>query len=163
MAGQPLIIEPVNMPRLLEDLMVNLGPAADAKGIVLGGIVREPAQDVPHISADASVLREVFSNLLENAVKHNGSGTAVTAEVRQQGNGLLVRIADTGKGISPELLSHLSEKGGSNYRPRETKGGGMGLYLCKLLVELHGGEIAVKSVEGKGTEFHVLLPLRRTQ
>lgn len=163
MAGQPLKIEPVNIPRLLEELMVNLGPAADAKGIVLGGIIRRSVQDISHISVDASALREVFSNLLENAVKHNVSGTEVTAEVRQQDNHLLVRIADTGKGISPELLSHIFEKGGSNYRPQKTRGGGMGLYLCKLLVEMHGGEITVKSVEGKGTEFHVLLPLRRTQ
>jgi len=163
MAGQPLIMEPVNVPRLLEELMVNLGPAADAKGIVLGGIIRGPLRDVPLISGDASALREVFSNLLENAVKHNGTGTEVTAEVRQRDNQLLVRIADTGKGVSPELLSNLFEKGGSNYRPQKTKGGGMGLYLCKLLVELHGGEIAIKSVEGKGTEFHILLPLRRMQ
>ena len=163
MAGQPLIIEPVNVPRLLEDLMVNLGPAADAKGIVLGGIVGGPMQNVPHISGDASALREMFSNLLENAVKHNSTGTEVTAEVRQQDNRLLVRIADTGKGLSPEVLSQLFDRASPNYHPRVTKGGGMGLYLCKLLVELHNGEIAVTSVEGKGTEFRILLPLRRTQ
>jgi signal transduction histidine kinase len=163
MAGQPLVIEPVNVPQLLESLMVNLGPAADAKGIILGGIVQGPVQDIPHISGDASALREVFSNLLENAVKHNGPGTEVTAEARQQDNRLLVRIADNGKGIPAEILGHLFAKGSQNYHPRVTKGSGIGLYLCKLLVDLHGGEIAVKSVEGRGTEFRISLPLRRTK
>ena len=162
MAGQRLVLEPVNVPRLLEDLMVDLGPAAEAKGIVLGGIVNSVG-DVGHISGDVSALREVFSNLLENAVKHNGEGTEITAEVRQQDDRLLVRIADTGKGMPPEVLSRLFEKGGLDYRPQMTKGTGMGLFLCKLLVELQGGEITATSVEGKGTEFRISLPLRRAE
>lgn len=153
--------EPANVPRLLEDLMVDLGPAADAKGIVLGGIVSDLGHGVPHISADPMALREVFSNLLENAVKHNGPGTEITAEVKQQDNRLLVRIADNGKGMSREALRTIFEKGSRNYRPGAARGTGMGLYLCKLLVELHGGEITADSGDGGGTEFRITLPLRR--
>ncbi len=163
MTRQPLVIEPVNVARMLEDLMVDLGPAADARGIFLGGVVAGSTRDAAYVSGDASVLREVFSNLLENAVRHNEPGTEVKAEVRQQDGDLLVRIADTGKGIRPEVLSGLFDGVGPSYRPQMTKGSGMGLYLCKLLVELHGGQITASTEAGKGTEFRILLPLRRTR
>lgn len=162
MAEQPLVIEPVNIPRLLEDLMVDLGPAADARGILLGGVVKDLSQDSNYVSGDASALREVFSNLLENAVKHNGQGTEITADVKQDSDNLVVRISDTGKGIPSKTLSNLFEKASPNYRPKMTRGTGMGLYLCKLLVELHGGSIEASAIEGKGTEFRITLPLRRT-
>jgi signal transduction histidine kinase len=163
MAEQPLVIEPVNVPRLLEDIMVNLGPAADAKGIVLGGLINKAGQDANYISCDALALREVFSNLLENSIRHNGPGTEITAEVKQQDSNLLVRIIDNGKGIPQEILSHLFEKGTKSYHPRMTRGTGTGLYLCKVLVQLHGGQITAETVEGKSTEFRILLPLRRTR
>ena len=92
MTGQPLVMEPVNVPRLLENLMVDLGPAADAKGLLLGGIVSNSGQDIPHISADPLALKEVFSNLMENAIKHNGAGTEVTAEVKREASKLVVRM-----------------------------------------------------------------------
>ncbi len=163
MSDQPLVMEPVNVPGLLEDLMIDMAPAADARGIVLGSAIDKTAQDAPHTSADPLALREAFSNLLENAIRHNGRGAEVTAEVRQQHDRLLVRIADNGKGMSQEALATLFEKGGRKYRPGAARGTGMGLYLCKLLVELHGGEIRANSEEGKGTEFRISLPIRRTQ
>ena len=162
MAEQPLVIEPVNIPRMLEDLMVELGPAADAKGILLGGVVKDSAPDSNYVSGDTSALREIFSNILENAVKHNEHGTEITSEVKKEDDNLLVRISDTGKGMSPEILSNLFVKANLNYRPKMTIGTGMGLYLCKLLVELHGGSISASATEDKGTEFRILLPLRRS-
>ncbi len=162
MAEQPLVIEPINISRMLEDLMVELGPAADARGILLGGVVKDSAQDSNYISGDASALREIFSNLLENAVKYNEQGTEIMVNIKQEDCNLLVRIADTGKGIPQETLSNLFTKANPNYRPKMTRGTGMGLYLCKLLVELHGGSIAASAIEGKGTEFCIQLPLRRT-
>ena len=162
MSEQPLVIEPVNIPLLLEDIMVNLGPSADAKGIVLGGLINKAGQDADYISGDASALREVFSNLLENSIRHNGPGIEITAEVTHQDSNLLVRIMDNGKGMPQEVLSHLFEKGTKSYHPRMTKGTGTGLYLCKLLIELHGGQITAEAVEDKSTEFQILLPLRRT-
>jgi two-component system sensor histidine kinase ResE len=161
LTGQPLVLEPINVPHLLEDLMLNLAPAAEAKGIVVGGIVNCQAGAIPHITADVSALREVFSNLLENAVRHNGAGTEVVADVKQLDRHLLVCIRDTGKGIPAEVISTIFEKGSSGYRPQKTRGSGMGLYFCKLLIELHGGHIEAKSVEGEGTLFNILLPLRR--
>jgi signal transduction histidine kinase len=162
LTGQPLVLEPINVPHLLEDLMLNLAPAAEAKGIVVGGIVNSQLGAIPHITADVSALREVFANLLENAVRHNGAGTEIVVEVKQLDKHLLVSIRDTGKGIPAEIISTIYEKGSSSYRPQKTRGSGMGLYFCKLLIELHGGHIEAKSVEGEGTLFNVFLPLRRT-
>ncbi|MFC1983082.1 sensor histidine kinase [Chloroflexota bacterium] len=135
LTGQPLVLEPINIPRLLEDLMLNLAPAAEAKGIVVGGIVNCQPEAVAHISADVSALREVFSNLLENAVKHNGDGTEVVAEVKQLDRHLMVCIRDTGKGIPAEVISTIFEKGSSGYHPRITRGSGMG--LIKRCAEFH--------------------------
>ncbi len=159
---QPLIIEPVNVVRMLEDLMVELGPSADAKGILLGGVVTGPERGKLYVSGDASALKEVFSNLLENSLKHNGKGTEIKAAVSQQNEQLLVRISDTGKGISPEILSGLFNTVRPSYHPKTIRGTGMGLYLCRTLVELHNGKITATSAEGKGTEFCVWLPLRRS-
>jgi len=146
---------------LLEDLMINLAPAAEAKGIVLGGVVRGEDKEVPRISGDEAALREVFANLLENAVKHNGKGVEITGEVRHATNQIIVTISDTGKGIPQELVSTMFGRGNRRYAPGQNRGTGMGLYLCQLLTELHGGTISVSSEEGSGTTFETTLPLRR--
>ena len=161
MSGQPLVMEPVNIPLLLEDLMINLAPAAEAKGIVLGGVVRGEDKEVPRISGDEAALREVFANLLENAVKHNGKGVEITGEIRHATNQIIVTISDTGKGIPQELVSTMFGRGNRRYAPGQNRGTGMGLYLCQLLTELHGGTISVSSEEGSGTTFETTLPLRR--
>ena len=161
MSGQPLVMEPVNIPLLLEDLMINLAPAAEAKGIVLGGVVRGEDKEVPRISGDEAALREVFANLLENAVKHNGKGVEITGEVRHATNQIIVTISDTWKGIPQELVSTMFGRGNRRYAPGQNRGTGMGLYLCQLLTELHGGTISVSSEEGSGTTFETTLPLRR--
>lgn len=161
MSGQPLVMEPVNLPALLEDIMIDLAPAAEAKGLVLGGVVRDEGAEVPYISADESALREVFSNILENAIKHNSAGTEVTAEVRAKGRTVEIDIADTGSGIPQETLSDMFDRGNRRYVPGENRGTGMGLYLCKLLTELHGGSISATSRDGEGTVFKLSLPSRR--
>ena len=156
-------MEPVNIPLLLEDLMINLAPAAEVKGIELGGVVRGEDVDIPHISGDEAALREVFSNILENAVKHNACGTQIAGEVRHAANRLTVTISDTGAGIPQELVSTMFGRGNRRDIPGQNRGTGMGLYLCQLLTELHGGAIAVSSVENGGTSFEISLPLRRSR
>jgi len=163
MSGQPLVMEPVNIPLLLEDLMINLAPAAEAKGIVLGGVVRGEDDEVPYLSGDEAALREVFSNILENGVKHNAAGTEITGEVRHTANQITVTISDTGTGIPQELVATMFGRGNRRYSPGQNRGTGMGLYLCQLLTELHGGTISVSSEEGSGTTFVVTLPLRRSR
>ena len=108
-------------------------------------------------------LREVFSNLLENGVKYSGSGTEISAEVKSEEGHLLVRIADNGSGMPQEILESIFEKGNRTYNPGASRGTGMGLFLCKMLVELHGGLIEAHSPDESGTEFLITLPLRRSR
>ena len=158
-----LIIEPVNVVRLLEDLMVKFGPIADSRGIFLGGIVTGGVLgNKMYVPADSGALKAIVSNILENSLKHNDKGTEIKAEVRQENHHIVISISDNGKGISPENLSRLFETVSLNYTPQKTRGSGMGLYLCKLLVELHHGKIMATSPAGKGLTIDVWLPLSRT-
>ncbi|MBC7929077.1 MAG: PAS domain-containing protein [Rubrivivax sp.] len=110
-----------------------------------------PAQ----VRASASELREVFVNLLRNAVDALGGGGRIGAKTGAGAGGHSVEITDTGQGMSAEVLSKI-------FRPLFTtkgeRGTGMGLATCYAIVRRHGGEIEVKSTEGKGTTFTVRLP-----
>ncbi len=163
MSGQPLVMEAVNVPALIEDIMIDLAPAASEKGLVLGGVVRsENGASIPHLSGDEAALREVFSNLIENAIKHNNAGVQVIADVKTAGRRMEISISDTGSGIAPELLSTMFARGNRRYTRGEVRGTGMGMYLCKLLVELHGGTLSADSTLGQGTSFTISLPMRRS-
>ena len=158
-AGQPLVLEPVNLPAMIESLMLELSTAADDRGIILGGVLMRADEGEAIVSGDTTALRVAVSNLLENAIRHTPRGTEVTASIARSGSEVLLEIADTGPGIPPELLERVFERGSRTYRPRQQGGSGMGLYLTRLLIELHGGQITVESVGG--TKFSIVLPVRR--
>jgi PAS domain S-box-containing protein len=110
---------------------------------------------------DPSALGHVFSNLLTNAVKYTPHGGAITVEVAQQDDEAVVRVRDEGIGIAPEHIEYLFER---FYRvPNEAtaqQGGvGLGLPVCKALVEAHGGRIWVESRVGEGSVFGFTVPL----
>ncbi|MDA1278479.1 MAG: HAMP domain-containing sensor histidine kinase [Chloroflexi bacterium] len=161
MTDQPLVMEPINVPGMIEDLMMGLAPAADEKGIVLGGVVESTGDPQPIVSGDPSAFREVFSNIIENAIVHGSSGSEVAAELHNSSGRVRIRIRDTGPGMSDEQLRTLFRPGAREHQPGVRSGTGMGLYLCKLLVELHGGTVTASSKPGSGTMFEIDLPLRR--
>lgn len=161
LTGQPLIMEPVNLPALLEDVTIALMPAAEVKGIRLGGVVRAGDGPMPYVSGDRAALREIFANILENAVQHNPPGAEISVEVRAVRNGVEVSVYDNGAGFPPELAQGPAQRGNRRYSPGQARGSGMGLYLCKLLAELHGGTITLNTAEGRGASLRVSLPLRR--
>lgn len=162
MTDAPLVTEPVNIPGLIEELMMGLAPAADAKGVTLNSIVKGVEERHSLVSGDPSALREVFSNLLENAVTHCGTGSEVTAEIRGSSAKINVLVRDTGVGMDETQLANLFTPGGRNHQPGIRRGTGMGLYLTRMLVELHGGTITASSKLGTGTSFEVTFPLRQT-
>ena len=129
----------------------------------VGEVVRsENGASVPHLSGDEAVLPEVFSNVIENAVKHNDAGTQVNSEVKNAGRRMEINISDTGSGIAPGLLATMFARGNRRYARGEVRGIGMGMYVCKLLVELHGGTLSAESKQGQGTTFTISLPMRRS-
>jgi signal transduction histidine kinase len=109
------------------------------------------------ITVDKGRLNQVLSNLLDNAVNFTDRGT-ITVTLQQKNGNIEIRVADTGKGIDPAVKPKLFEKFVT--KSDKAKGTGLGLYLCKAIVEAHGGRIwAEENVqEGKGTIFALTLP-----
>jgi two-component system cell cycle sensor histidine kinase/response regulator CckA len=118
---------------------------------------------LPEIVADGRRLRQVIDNLLDNAVKYSPKGTEITIGARVKPNELLISVSDQGRGISASELKKVFER---MYRieqrlEKDPGGLGLGLSLCKALVEAHGGRIWVESQVGKGSTFYFTLPLKR--
>ncbi|MDR1530610.1 MAG: HAMP domain-containing histidine kinase [Clostridiales bacterium] len=103
------------------------------------------------VFGNADLLAQVTSNLLTNAGTHTENGT-ITLKTARKGSEITVTVSDTGSGIARELLPHVFERGVS------TGGTGFGLYLCKTVVESHGGVIWIDSEPGKGTAAAYSLP-----
>jgi len=117
--------------------------------------------DTPVFFADKPLLKRVFSNLIQNAVTHSSTPIDLSLSARKAGDGVLFTVADNGPGIPSEYHEVIFRKFGqvaTGTAPR-VRSSGLGLTFCKLVVDLHGGMIWVRSREGKGSAFHVQLPL----
>ena len=116
----------------------------------------------PRIVGDPERLRQVLTNLLTNAIKYSPEGGAITIRCRERGaEQVLLEIVDQGLGIPPEQMARLFrkfERVRSQGHDR-ISGTGLGLYICRLIVEAHGGRIWVESVPGEGSTFLVQLPV----
>lgn len=106
-------------------------------------------------------INEMISNLLFNAVKYTPENKTVHLEAKSKDDSVHISIADTGIGIPAEDLDHVFDEffRAGNAKKREADGTGLGLSIVKQIIERHGGEISVKSKEGEGTEFTVILPV----
>jgi signal transduction histidine kinase len=124
--------------------------------------IRERIEDLPLATVgDAKLLFQVFSNLLSNAVKYSPNGGAIDVEAVTVLGEIVVVIADHGIGIPETDLKHLCERYYRGSNVSGIVGTGVGLYLVKMAVDMHGGRINVESKEGDGTRFIVRLPIRR--
>lgn len=123
-------------------------------------IVIKIEEDLPPVLADENRLVQILFNLLHNAVKFTAEGT-VTIRVTSQNNEAIVAIEDTGIGIEPVLQANIFDRYEQQDASMTALGGGLGLGLsiCKELVELHGGRLTVASTVGKGAVFTFTLPL----
>ena len=126
-------------------------------------ITLEGLDKLPKVAADEGRLRQILYNLLSNALTYSDHAS-ITISGTVEGKKVLVRITDTGKGISPEnqkLLFHKFQQAGKSLLTRDdTKGTGLGLYISRLLAEhMHGSVELEHSEEGKGSTFVVTLPV----
>ncbi|MFZ6029368.1 MAG: ATP-binding protein [Chloroflexota bacterium] len=148
--------EHFNPRLLLEDCDSVMHSRASEQGLDL--TLRLP-EKLPTLNADRDKLKQVILNLLSNAIKYNRPNGKITLSAETKGSEMIITVADTGHGISPEGLQGLFQR---FYRvPGSEKiasGTGLGLSICKRIVEIHNGRIEVQSEVGVGTTFSVYLP-----
>lgn len=119
--------------------------------------------DLPTVAADKASISEVLSNLIDNALKYSNEGGSVDVRARVNGTSVTVSIQDHGIGMPGNVISSLFHKFYRSHRSRETVAGtGIGLYICKAIVESHGGKIEVRSIVGEGSTFEFSLPIYST-
>ncbi|NNF59370.1 MAG: HAMP domain-containing histidine kinase [Rhodothermaceae bacterium] len=152
---------PVNADALLHRVAEAFRPEAETRGVVLSV---EAAEDLPPLDADADRLVQVLGNLVHNALRHTPIRGQITLAARRHAEGVALVVADTGEGIPAEVLPHIFERTvrADTARAVEDGASGLGLAIARSLVEAHGGTIAVKSTEGEGATFMVVLPSAET-
>jgi PAS domain S-box-containing protein len=146
----------VCLPRLAEKVVESFRTQTDRHRFSI-----DFEDDLPTVYADEERLRQVFNNLLSNAIKYAPQGGEVRVGGWSDGSAVTVYIADQGIGIPPAEQGRLFQR---FYRVdsslgRHTQGAGLGLYLCRSIIEAHGGRIWLRSEPGKGTTVFFSLPL----
>ena len=106
------------------------------------------------------LIGQVWSNVIDNAVKHSYNGGVIEINMKKIGNNLTVTIADHGDGMSEEVQKHIFEKFYQGDTSRKSDGNGLGLALVKRITDLCGGDISVKSAPNEGAVFTVTLPFK---
>ena len=114
--------------------------------------------DVPVVVCHPNRINQVFMNLVHNAAQAMRDGGALTIRTRVKGDRAHIRVADTGRGIAPEVIGEIFEPGFTT--KGERIGMGLGLAITRQIVDQHAGDISVESEPGRGTTFDVYIPLR---
>ena len=156
-----LEIASIELRSLINELRETMEPLAREKGLTME---EEIPEDVPLVEADRPKVRRILVNLVSNAVKFTSRGGRVAIRAARENDMLRISVSDTGVGIAPDDVARLFDKY-EQARSRATrgeKGTGLGLYITKQLVELHGGEIKVESEIGRGSTFSFTLPIAHT-
>ena len=146
--------EPVSLAAVVARAVELYHEVADAKEVALAV---SAANDVV-VTGDRTRLEQVAANLIDNAVKYTPAGGRVDVEVARTEGAALLRVRDTGLGISADELPHIFDRLFRGDRSRAERGLGLGLSLVKAVVEAHGGTVAVDSEPGRGSTFTVSLP-----
>lgn len=149
----PLTPAPVSVEELLRELAALVEP--EARRARVG--VRLAAEALPLVQADRDHVKQVLLNLMLNAVQAMTSGGTLTLEADAARDAVRITVADTGPGIAPDVLPRVFDP----YFTTKPGGLGLGLTIARRIVEAHGGALTVESAPGRGSRFHVTLPLGR--
>jgi len=155
-AGREMLsFEKVKLDELLRDLCSSLQKKSEENDVKLELTVLNEAT----VEGDRAMLKLLFSNIIENAIRYTERGGKITMLMRREGEGAFVHITDTGIGISKEDLPHIFDRfyRVDKARSRSEGGSGLGLAICKQIAELHGGDVTAESEPGKGTTFTIKL------
>jgi two-component system phosphate regulon sensor histidine kinase PhoR len=154
----PFAPEMITLTPLLHEIINTFADVASDHGLQL---ISSLPPDLPPVYADPLQIRQVFTNLLSNAINYTPAGGTVEVKLAYEAEWVRCTISDTGIGIPPAEMPRLFERffRASNARHHHISGTGLGLAIVKEIVDLHGGSISVESVLGAGTTFHVRLPV----
>src|SRR5260221_9585014 len=155
-----LDFQDIDLKQVVRASIETMRVQATEKGVALESFVEVSQETSCMVRGDEARLHQIFANLLSNALKFTPSGGSVTMYLRKTQTSAIVVVKDTGKGISPEFIPHIFERffqGEGSVG--ENRGLGLGLAICKHLVELHGGSIIANSEGlGRGTMIKIELP-----
>ncbi len=149
---QPKVID---LQPVVQESLTLLGPMAQARMVRLSAHLASA-----NVAGDALCLGQVVTNLLSNAIQYNRPGGEVVVSLQAAAAAVSLSVRDTGCGIPPEDVPHIFERfyRVDKARSRSAGGNGLGLAICKSIVEAHGGTIGVETMTGQGSTFWVRLP-----
>jgi signal transduction histidine kinase len=148
----------MDLAEMLRYCIESFTPSAEFRQVALVSDFRSPLM----LRADADRLRQVFNNLIDNALKYTPAGGVIKVSAFRNGKYIQASVADSGSGISGEDLPHIFERfyqaDKARRRDQADIGTGLGLAISKEIVVAHGGKIDAASAEGQGTQFNITLP-----
>jgi signal transduction histidine kinase len=149
--------EPFNLSELVQDVTQKFQLKAKQRDI---NIITNIGKELPFAVADIELIERVLENLIENAMRHTPRGGSISVVLTPGRQDIGVEVSDTGNGISQEELPYVFDRFYQLDKSRNSSPGlaGLGLAICKRVVELHGRSINVDSILGSGTTFTFNLP-----
>ena len=155
-----IVFEDFNIVRFINDYKAEISAMAGPKKIKVE--INAP-KELPIIKADADKIKQIFYNLVSNAIKFSGQNTTLKIAIKNNSNSIQVDVSDQGIGVAEKDLKNIFEKFQQvdSKMTRKAGGTGLGLSITKHLVEAHGGKIWVKSKVGKGSTFSFSLPINK--
>lgn len=157
-----ITMEPLDISALLNAVAEKFAPQAGRAGVTLKV---EPTSDLPALIGDGDRLAQVFTNLVDNALKFTPRGGTVGLRAWLEKDEIHASVSDSGSGISPADMPHIFDRfyqAGRLRRGGQKQGAGLGLAIVREILQAHGGRINVRSQPGQGTTFIVQLPLAQS-
>ena len=151
--------EKINLDETVNETLRMMNEKIRSKSLNMGVDIQK---DLPRVWGDKRKIRQVLLNLLSNAVKFTPENGNVKIAMRLDSNrNMSLVVTDTGVGIPEDKIATAMSVFGQVHREQSHEGTGLGLPLCKMFAELHGGRLAIGSVEGEGTTIRITLPRQR--
>ncbi len=153
-----LAVQPFDMRDLIQEVLSHLEQRIQTKKVHVS--VKQPKRKFL-IKADRQKVEQALTNIIDNAIKYTYDDGQITVIAKSENGNAIVAVKDSGVGIKPENLGHVFEKFYREGNPLSVKegGSGLGLYISRKLIELHGGTISVASKRRAGSIFTLTLPL----
>jgi len=158
-AELPTKKEECHLEDIIKDFIKEFQPFATASNVE---IAFKPQLNLPKVLVDASQIKLVIENLLDNAIRYIKEPGKVEIRLERQNEQLYFEIKDTGVGIPKDDQKYIFQKffRSENIMRHQTQGTGLGLYIARAIIEKLGGKIGFKSQEGKGSTFYFTLPIK---